>query len=98
MGRADRGILAWCCFPWLAGPLRDRRLAGMMVWWADGTNESAAVKEAPMSDHNMGWRQTTTRAGLAGVLGALLLVTPAPRTTMAQTSFHVNSVQLFMSP
>lgn len=51
-----------------------------------------------MSNHKKRWRQTMTRAGLAGVLGAVLLVTPVPRTTMAQTSFRVNSVQLSMSP
>ena len=38
------------------------------------------------------------RVGLAVLLGAVLLITPAPSTTMAQTSFHVNSVQLSMSP
>ena len=38
------------------------------------------------------------RAGIAVLLGALLLTTPATSATMAQQSFHVNSVQLSISP
>lgn len=42
------------------------------------------------------WRETMKRIGLVILLGAVLIA-PAPTTT-AQASFHVNSVQLFMSP
>ena len=36
--------------------------------------------------------------GIAICLGTLLLISPTPSATMAQKSFHVNSVQLSMSP
>jgi len=42
--------------------------------------------------------QTMKLVGIAVLLGTLLLTTPAPSATMAQQSFHVNSVQLTMSP
>lgn len=51
-----------------------------------------------MNHHRKGWRETMKRVGLAVLLGAVLLITPAPSTTIAQTSFHVNSVKLSMSP